>query len=194
TRPSWLSSAQLPQISAGGAHAGSAAQSGSAQSVSPSQSLSMPSPHTSGPTTHGQPVTGACAHTPVAQVSVVQRSASSHWAALVHGRQPGIGVLAQLPALHAAVVHALPSLQSATVVPPVQANAAVPLTCTVSVAPMGSAGTRTVGGSAATTVGVTLGSSDEAVTSGLETKGGSPAAVTTTPLAASEPPFPTVNV
>src|SRR5439155_941918 len=45
-----------------------------------------------------------------------QRSASSHWAALVHGTQPGMGVLAQLPALHASVVHALPSLQSAAVV------------------------------------------------------------------------------
>src|SRR5205823_2706077 len=183
TRPSWLSSAQLPQISAGGAHAGSAAQSGSAQSVSPSQSLSMPSPHTSGPTTHGQPVTGACAHTPVAQVSVVQRSASSHWAALVHGRQPGIGVLAQLPALHASGVPstwrmaealagaALVAEAVTTVVPPVQASAAVPLTRTVSVAPVGSAGTRTAGGSAVTTVGVTLGSSAEAVTPGLETKG-----------------------
>src|SRR5439155_488219 len=155
-----------------------------------------------GPTTHGQPVTGACAHTPVAQVSVVQRSASSHWAALVHGRQPGIGVLAQLPALHASVVHALPSLQSAAVVQGgqpgsgvcVQPSAAVPLTRTVSVAPVGSAGTRTAGGSAVTTVGVTLGSSAEAVTPGLETKGGSPAAVTTTPLAARDPPFPTVNV
>ena len=214
----------------------------------------------------------------------------------MHGTQPGIGVLAQLPALHASVVHALPSSQSAgvvqggqpgsgvcvqpsvasqasvvhglpssqlggvpgwqpaapphvsaplqktpssqsasppsstwpsqllsipshtsgvpatgrtaealaatalvaeavtTVVPPVQASAAVPLTRTVSVAPMGSAGTRTLGGSAVTTVGVTLVSSAEAVTWGLETKGGTPAAVTTTPLAASHPPFSTVNV
>src|SRR5207245_9727173 len=71
TRPSWLSSTQLPQISGGGAHAGSAAQSGSAQSVSPSQSLSMPSPHTSGPTTHGQPVTGAILNAQVALLTVV---------------------------------------------------------------------------------------------------------------------------
>ncbi len=75
---------------------------------------------------------------------------------------PATGRTAEALAATALVAEAV-----TTVVSPVQASAAVPLTRTVSVAPMGSAGTRTVGGSAVTTVGVTLGSSAEAVTSGL---------------------------
>src|SRR5207253_1250425 len=93
--------------------------------VSPSQSLSIASPHTSGPVTHGQPVIGACAHAPAVQASLVQRSASSQSPSTVQGTQPEIGVLAQLPAVHTSVVQALWSSQSAGVAHPGQPGSGV---------------------------------------------------------------------
>jgi hypothetical protein len=82
---------QLPQISCGGSQAGKVAQSGSLQSTRPSPSLSTPSSQTSGVQCD------RLSQTPPVQLSVVQGLPSSHCAAVVQGRQPGIVLIAQLP-------------------------------------------------------------------------------------------------
>src|SRR6516162_10686874 len=101
---------QSPQIST--LQAGLPLQAGSAQSMSPLPSLSMPSSQISGP----QPSILVCWHAPSWQVSVVQLSLSLQSASVLQGVQPGISVIWQLPSWpQTFVVQALLSSQSAFV-------------------------------------------------------------------------------
>jgi hypothetical protein len=66
------------------------------------------------PSEHAVPLpTTTLTHAPVLHTSAVHALLSSHWAFVVHARQPGMGVWAQpLVALHESMVHASLSLQS----------------------------------------------------------------------------------
>src|SRR5678815_2987596 len=111
---------QLPQISIG--HASVPTQSGSAQSTSPSPSLSTRSSQIS----EGHPATSVCVHAPAGHASVVQASPSLQSAAVLHGTQPGIVVIWQLLlSPHTSVVQALSSLQSSFVSHGMQPGTAV---------------------------------------------------------------------
>src|SRR5688500_2240683 len=93
TKPSPSSSSQLPQISSSPVHSGEAAQFSSSQSISSSQSLSWPSPHTSAFGVQvGHSGIGTFVQAPMKHESSVHSSSSAHGASSSHGTQPGMVV------------------------------------------------------------------------------------------------------
>src|SRR6185503_18506319 len=110
---------QSPQISVGCSQPGAAEQFSSSQSVAPSQSLSVPSPQTSGSLVHSWAHCSASVYSqrPAVQASVVHSSSSAQSLTCWQVLQPGIVAWPQLlSAWQTSSVQALLSWQSATVV------------------------------------------------------------------------------
>src|SRR5262245_26274328 len=107
---------QSPQISTGASQPGAAEQFSSSQSVAPSQSLSVPSPQTSGWLRHAHCSSWVYSHRPAEHASVVQSSSSAQSLTCSQVLQPGIATWPQLwSAWQTSAVQALLSSQSTVV-------------------------------------------------------------------------------
>src|SRR5262245_6053755 len=110
---------QSPQISTGASQPGAAEQFSSSQSVAPSQSLSVPSPQTSGwlVQSFGHCSAWVYSQRPAEQASMVHSSASTQSLTCSQVLQPGIATWPQLlSAWQTSAVQALWSSQSVAVV------------------------------------------------------------------------------